>query len=309
MPWHDVPAEVRAAVAELLGSPVVSATSQPGGFSPGSADRIVTADGRRAFIKTASTAVNAHSVEIHRREAAMAAALPASAHAPALRGFIDHGEWVAVVLEDVEGRHPQLPWESSELAAVLDALAELAREPVDGEFAGPSLEEATSGLFGGWRRLLESPAALLPLDEELGGWVGARLPMLAGVSEAAVADFEGDRLVHSDVRADNILIEADGRVVIVDWPWAARGVGWFDALSLLVNVRLYDPAADVERLIGEHPAFADMDPDAATRVLTGFAGYFVDASRQAPIPALPTLRRFQLDQGIAALEWLRERMG
>jgi hypothetical protein len=50
MPWDDVPAEVQSAVAEILGSPVVSAQSQTGGFSPGSADRVVTADGLRAFV-------------------------------------------------------------------------------------------------------------------------------------------------------------------------------------------------------------------------------------------------------------------
>ncbi|WP_286310609.1 hypothetical protein [Agromyces mangrovi Wang et al. 2018] len=34
MPWGDVPASLRAAVDDLLGSPVVDAVSQPAGFSP-----------------------------------------------------------------------------------------------------------------------------------------------------------------------------------------------------------------------------------------------------------------------------------
>ena len=127
--------------------------------------------------------------------------------------------------------------------------------------------------------------------------MNARLPALAEASEAAAADLVGDRLVHSDVRADNILIRPDGGVTIVDWPWAARGVGWFDALTLLVNVRLYDRAADVEGIIDEHPVFAEMDPDAATRVLAGLAGFFIEASMHDPIPAIPTLRRFQLRPG------------
>ena len=309
MPWAAVPSTIKAAVAEVLGSPIATASSQPGGFSPGSADRVVTEDGRRAFVKTASADLNARSVEIHRREATMAASLPVTAHAPTLRGFVDHGDWVAVVLEDVEGRHPHLPWHVSEIAAVLDVLADLARHPLGDDFAGPALEDATSDEFGGWRRLLESRTAELPLDPGLTAWVTARLPALADASEAGIADLVGDRLVHRDVRADNILIRPDGAVVLVDWPWATRGAGWFDALSLLVNLRLHDRAADVERLIDQHPVFRDMPSDAATRVLAGLAGYFLEVSMHEPIPALPTLRGFQLDQGIAALEWLRERMG
>ena len=307
MPWADVPPRLQGAVAEVIGSPVTAASSQPGGFSPGSADRVRTDDGRRAFVKTANVQVNAQSVEIHRREAAMAASLPASAHAPRLLGFVDHDDWVAVVLEDVEGRHPILPWRAAELEAVLDALADLAREPVGDDFAGPTLHSEVEDQFGGWRRLLENPERSLPLDSDLGGWVTARLPALADASEAAVADLTGDRLVHGDVRADNLLLRPGGGVVIVDWPWAARGAGWFDALSLLVNVRLYDRAADVEGIVGEHPVFAGMSSDAATRVLAGLAGYFIEMSMHDPVPAIPTLRAFQLEQGIATLEWLRER--
>lgn len=303
--WSDVPEPVRAAVGEVLGAPVVEAASQFGGFSPGSADRVVTASGRRAFVKTASTALNADSVRIHRQEAAMAAALPATAHAAALIGVVDRGDWIAVVLEDVEGRHPELPWREAELDAVLDALADLARDPVAEEFSVPTLEEATSALFEGWRRLRALPDELAP---DLAAWAMPRLALLAEAADAAIGDLVGDRLVHRDVRADNILIRPDGAVALVDWPWATRGAGWFDALSLLVNVRLHDRTADVERVAGEHRVFAGMDPDAATRVLAGFAGYFLEASQQEPIPALPTLRRFQFEQGVATLEWLRERM-
>lgn len=306
--WREVPAELRAAVGDLLGSAVVEASSQVGGFSPGSADRVITADGRRAFVKTASRQLNAHSVEIHRREASMASGLPATAHAPKLLGFVDQGEWVAVVLEDVEGRQPAMPWTAADLEAVLDALVDVAGDPVPSDFAGPPLEEVVPEEFAGWRELLALEGLRVPLDPQLAAWATARLPHLAEMADAAVGDVVGDRLVHRDVRADNILLRSDGTVALVDWPWAARGAAWFDALSLLLNVRLYDRGADVQAVIDRHPVFAKMDPDAATRVLAGFGGFFLPASMQEPIPALPTLRRFQLDQAVATLEWLRERM-
>ena len=43
--WSDLPGQVRAAVEEPAGSPVLAAESQAGGFSPGTADRVVTAYG------------------------------------------------------------------------------------------------------------------------------------------------------------------------------------------------------------------------------------------------------------------------
>jgi hypothetical protein len=42
--WEALPDHVRAAVEGWLGSAVVSATTQPGGFSPGVASRLVAAD-------------------------------------------------------------------------------------------------------------------------------------------------------------------------------------------------------------------------------------------------------------------------
>src|SRR6478735_291080 len=93
--WSELPAGLRAEIERALGSEVVEAQSQPGGFSPGSADRVVLADGRRAFVKTGDAAVNAETVEIHRREAAIAAALPGSVPAPRLLGVVDRGDVIA----------------------------------------------------------------------------------------------------------------------------------------------------------------------------------------------------------------------
>lgn len=46
--------------------------------------------------------------------------LPAHRPVPKLAGVYDDGDWIAVVLADVEGRHPQLS--GTELHRVLDAL-------------------------------------------------------------------------------------------------------------------------------------------------------------------------------------------
>jgi hypothetical protein len=54
---------------------------------------------------------------------------------------------------------------------------------------------------------------------------------------------------------------------------------------------------------------AGADPRAVTTTLAAWTGFLVSASRQPPPPGLPTLRAFQLGQGLVALDWLRRRTG
>ncbi|UJP10421.1 hypothetical protein L2X99_01585 [Microbacterium sp. KUDC0406] len=86
--WDDLPADLRAEIEHVLGGGVVSAQSQAGGFSPGSADRVTTADGRRAFVKTVHRDRNEGAYELHRREIDVMRLLPAEVSAPALLGTV-----------------------------------------------------------------------------------------------------------------------------------------------------------------------------------------------------------------------------
>lgn len=291
--WDDLPPTVHAAVTAILGGPVVEAVSQPGGFSPGTADRVRLADGSRAFVKAVSAAQNAQSVQLHRAEARVTAMLPADVPAPRLLGFHDDGTWVALVFADVDGRQPHVPWQDDELEAVLDALRRLA-VPVSGL---PALPTLLADNFGGWRRLAADPPA------SLDPWAASNLDLLVELADRGVAALAGDRLVHVDIRADNLLIRPDGSVMVVDWPAAAVGVPWFDTLSLLLNVRLY----------GGGPSDAVLDPFGAdpadvTAVIAGLAAFFTDRCREPDPPGLPTLRRFQRDQAAVMLPWLRARL-
>jgi aminoglycoside phosphotransferase (APT) family kinase protein len=108
-----------------------------------------------------------------------------------------------------------------------------------------------------------------------------------------------------DIRADNLLIRPDGEVVIVDWPWAARGPAWLDPLSVLVNVNLFG-GLDVEALTAQH---VRAEADDVTGFLVGLTGYFLDAARQPGSPGLPTVRAFQAAQGRSTLAWVRRRLG
>lgn len=298
--WADLPLEVRGAVEVMVGGAVVEAVSQVGGFSPGTADRVRTADGRCAFVKAVSLALNERSVALHRREARVTAALPARVPAPRFLGCYDDGEWVALVLEDIEGRHPATPWVPEELDRVLSVLADLAAvlspPPLPGvEWAAEFLAED----FAGWHRIGADPPA------DLHPWAARHLDELCALAERGLAALSGDTLVHTDIRADNILLSPQGGVTIVDWPWACRGPAWLDTLLLLINARLYG-ARDTHRLLIQHAAGTGADPHDLIAVLTGIAGFFTDAARQPPPKGLPTLRAFQRANAEAVLSWLRE---
>ena len=300
--WAELPGNVRAGVEQILGSPVVEATGQQGGFSPGTADRVLTASGQRAFVKAVSPQLNEHSPGIHRKEAAVAAALPAGLPAPALIGTYDDGDWVALVLSDVEGRHPHLPWRAVEVHLVLDALLNICRTPLPPELGQlPRLESELADLFRGWTRIMRSP------PEGCDPWILRNLDTLERLAEQGLRDVAGSSLAHTDIRADNILITTDG-AVLVDWPWAAVGAPWVDAVSVLVNIRVFDPAFDVDALLNSHDVFRTATAENVNGFLSGLAAYFIDAARQPPPPGLPTVRAFQQQQGDAVLHWLRDRL-
>ncbi|MFJ5262892.1 phosphotransferase [Streptomyces sp. NPDC088387] len=305
-PWEDLPAPLRAAVADVLGAPVVRAETQRGGFSPGAAARVRTADGRRAFVKAVSADTNPVSPLLHRAEARNTAALPPHVPAPRLLGTYDDGTWVALVLEDVDGRQPEVPWRAEELDRVLDAVAELARGLTPSPVDAPSAADALKGNFSGWNRLLagEDPA----LAEHVDDWTFSHLSRLAELAAPWAEATAGDTLAHADLRADNMLLTGDGRVVFVDWPHAVRAAPWFDLLVMLPCVGAQG-GPDPEEVFTEHVLGRDADPDAVTAGLAALAGYFLRNSLRPAPPGLPTLRPFQRAQADAALAWLRRRLG
>jgi hypothetical protein len=123
--WIQLPGTLRHALEARLGSTVTESVTQPGGFSPGVAARLRLADGRRVFLKAISSRPNPVSPAMHRREARIAAALPASVPTPRLLWSFDDGDWVVLVFEDVDGWTPVTPWRPQELHRVLDAVTQL----------------------------------------------------------------------------------------------------------------------------------------------------------------------------------------
>ena len=285
---------------------MVAAVTQPGGFSPGVAARLTAADGRRVFVKAVCATPNKDAPRFHRREARIAAALPASAPAPRLLWSLDEGGdgWVVLAFEDVEGRHPATPWLPHELDRVLDALQALAESltpsPVPEDLAG-TMTEWLARNGRGWQRLLAEP---LPGRDD---WSVRHADALARLEVQAPDAARGDTLLHFDTRADNLLLTPD-QVYVVDWPHARLGQAWVDLVFFAPSVAMQG-GPDPEHLLLRHAAGRTADPAAVSAVIAAVAGFFTYQSLLPPPPGIPTVRQFQAAQGEVARRWLAERTG
>ena len=300
--WIDLPAHLHREIETIIGDRVMQAHSQIGGFSPGTADRVVTATGRRAFVKAANFALNERTVELHRQEAAISARLPATCPAPRLLGSFDDGDWIVLVLEDIEGRQPELPWRDDELARVLEVLAGLSRDPAPAGLA--DLPRAPDGL----RHLSESwmPVAADP-PADLDPWIKSNLDGLDAIARRGIAALSGDRLMHRDVRSDNLLIRPDGRIVLVDWPWATIGAAWFDSVLLLVEVQMaggHDVPARLRRIASDY----GVDLRDLYGVIAALAGQCLDNARRPAPVNIPNVRAFQRAQADALIPLLVDQL-
>ena len=305
--WQDLPRPVRARIAEAAGAEVIAETGATSGFSPGFASVLELGDGREVFVKAVSPEQNPTSPDLARREVVAAAALPDDVPAPRLLWSHDDGTWVLLGFEAVHGRSPVLPWRPDDLVRVLAALDGLAstrpREPHGLRPVTETLADAMTG----WRTLADAPPEYLQgaadAGGELGAWALDHLDDLVAAesrwSDAAV----GDALVHGDLRADNVILDAT-RCWLVDWPHAALGAPWLDLALMLPSVAMQG-GGDPGSIFRTQPVSAGVDDDDLRAVLAALAGYFAHGSLQPAPLGIPNLRRFQGAQALRTLDWLR----
>jgi Ser/Thr protein kinase RdoA (MazF antagonist) len=291
------------ALERWLDARIVSAETQPGGFSPGIAARVTTDDGRRVFLKAVGPRPNPDSPRFHRNELRVVSSMPHDVAVPRLLWSLDEGEggWVVLVLEDVEGRQPSLPWRADELERVIEEVAALAEaltpSPVAADPAGKML--ATS--INSWHLLRDDPR------EGLDDWSARNLDRLVTLEEQVAEAVAGETLVHLDIRADNLLL-TDDRVYVVDWPHAHVGARWLDAITFAPSVAMQG-GSEPEELLARWPGVGEADPAAVTAAVASVAGFFTQRALLPAPPGLPTLRSFQAAQGDVARAWLARRTG
>lgn len=294
--WAFLPPNLRAYVERRCGSPVVEAISQTSGFTPGFASVLVCEDGSRHFVKAASVKAQRLFAESYREEARKLGALPADVPAPRLLWHLDD-DWVVLGIEHVEARTPHRPWRDDDLAALLDALEETA-DLLTPPPAGLELVDAAEDmapLADGWAAVREARPDLPHLDDAEA--LARRLDEVVG----------GDTMVHTDVRSDNVLIDADGRALLCDWNWPVRGCAWFDSFAALIAPR--GEGIDVDAVLASRRLLRDVPAESIDIMLAMYAGYFLSQCEQSVPPTSPHLRDHQRWQGEVCWAWLAERRG
>jgi hypothetical protein len=296
--WAFLPPHLRAWIERRCGSPVVSAISQTSGFTPGFASVLVCEDGSRHFVKAASVKAQRLFADSYREEARKLAALPRSVPAPRLLWQLDD-DWVVLGIEYVAARAPHRPWQGGDLDALLDSL-ELVADALTPPPPGLALDTAGADfapLLDGWAGLHRGRTDLDP----------AHLADAEALARRYTEVVEGDTLVHTDIRSDNVLIDPEGRAQICDWNWPVRGAAWLDSFAALIGPR--GEGIDVEAVIAQRPLLRDVDPDALDINLALYVGYFLTQCELPVPPTSPHIRDHQRWQGEVCWDWLAERRG
>jgi hypothetical protein len=292
--WPHLPPHVRRLIERACGSPVISAESQTGGFTPGFASVLVCEDDSRHFVKAASTKAQRAFALAYREEARKLAALPDDAPAPRLLWQHDADDWVVLGTAYVDARAPRRPWRLPELEAAAAMLEQVAAIPAADRIGEPIADDLADW-FACWEHVRAARPGLPHLEDAVA--LASAYPEVTG----------GDALVHSDVRDDNVLLAADGRVLLCDWNWPRVGAAWLDTVQLMVGPR--GDGLDVDALLARLPLTRDVPADDVDAFLALLVGYFWRHAAERVPPTSPYLRDFQRWQGDVVWEWLAERRG
>jgi hypothetical protein len=264
-------------------------------MSPGCATRVVGADGTRAFVKAVGAELNPDSPVLFRREIQVLRLIGEDPLWAGLRSAYEDEGWVALLLDDVPGGHPDLgdDEQMTDLLTATDRLATRLAEvhPPDDLLASdighPGVIDARAR-FRDWVRALdhldELPDDLLPAS------LRSRPDRLRELV-APLAEGGTTQLLHWDIRIDNLLRPAPGRIVFVDWGAAAVGPPWVDPLLARLE-RVDQPWFDDS--IDASPALAAVGDDLVTGWLVAFGTYLAWRSTQGSADiGLPTLNEFR----------------
>ncbi len=307
-PYAAIPRAVRDWVDLFLGSPIVEAIDQIGGMSPGCATRVVCADGTRAFVKAVGSELNPDTPNLFRREITVLGLLGSHPLWADLLASYDAGGWVGLILEDVDGSHPDLSDDTmmERLLAATDELQVVMASTVPDRPAPDPLNGGLTHMsraYSAWLDALEQadtlPSGLIP------PWVGARREEIRGNIEALAAA-PVEHLVHWDIRDDNLLVRPTGEIVFLDWGMSGIGPDWLDPLMARLE-RVDHPWFDAS--IARSPALVRAGDGVVTTWLTGVGTFLAWRAQTAVDVNLPTLNDFRRWESARFLAAAARRLG
>ncbi|MFI0449223.1 phosphotransferase [Actinomadura sp. 6N118] len=221
--WTELPAEIRVAIEDHTGTITDVRPASEGNHA--NIASTVSGPHGSVFVKAArkvATDQNGPEVRSLRWESAINPHV--SEFTPQLVGTAEAGGWLALIFEQVDGRHADFSPESPDLAVLTEVVNALQRTP--------------------------APDALKKYVERR--WES----VVQDVSPIA-----GDCLIHADLNPANFLI-TPGRVYLVDWAFVARGTAWVEpALLMPWLLRAGHEPAEAEKWLLRFASWADAEPD------------------------------------------------
>jgi hypothetical protein len=278
---------VRDVIESMVG-PVLSLDPVTRGYTHNTRVVATLRDGGSVFAKQAVDDLTAAWL---RREHQMYVALAGRSFVPDVLGWSD-GERPLLVLEDLSGALWPPPWDPTRIEAVLSTLDDVAHCPPPDDL--PRLVDGERP-DEGWHRVMADPGAFLSLGLCDARWLERAGPVLRAA--AGAAPLAGDRLLHGDVRSDNICVRG-GTAVLVDWNLAGVGNPEFDVAFWLPS------------LASENgPPPDEVMPRGAAELAAYVSGFFASRAGEPDIPHAPLVRRVQRRQLETALPWAARTLG
>lgn len=102
------------------------------------------------------------------------------------------------------------------------------------------------------------------------------------VDEQVASQLSGNEYVHTDLRADNILITPEGQAVLVDWPWANIGNADLDLGLIAVDALIQDDQLTERQVLELMPAHRCPSLEFLHGCVVALAGYYLYALTQQP---------------------------
>jgi hypothetical protein len=285
-------ANVRRALKRLRAEPTGWDPVRRGGHTPARRWIVTLDDGRTAFAKVATDELTASWL---RDEHVVYQQLQGASFVPGYFGYYDDGEHPVLALEDLSSGAWPPPWDAAGISALLASLDEMWATD-----APPGTALATDDareIAGGWNEIARSPEPFLRLGLCSDSWLSKYLDTLRSVADEAV--FEGDALLHFDVRSDNVCFRPDdSHAVLIDWNLTSVGNPQIDVVFWL-------PSLEAEG----GPAPETVLPEADPGLVSTCAAFFCARAARPPIPTAPTVREVQLVQARTALPWAARALG
>jgi hypothetical protein len=272
-------------LTRAIGRPVVRVTPFAGrGYTPARRMIVELSDGTTVFAKQG---VNEHTAEWIRAELPIYRQVRGP-FMPAMLGWDDDGgDEPILVLEDLSHAVWPPPWTPERVSRVVDTIVEIGEQPVPDGLAPMDAE----WVAGGWREVAADPEPFLSLGICDATWLDRALPTLLAAADSAPV--KGDRLLHLDVRSDNLCFDGD-RTLFVDWNHACLGNPEVDIAFLMPS------------MVSEGgPPPARVSPEMSAVV----AGFFAKYAGLPPVPGAPGVREVQRAQLEVALPWAIRALG